>query len=479
MEVEAVQELEPHNLEAEAATLGAMAIDHACIPDVFGIIRPEDFFDSLNRIIAETFKALSEKSDRLDLVTICDHLRRRDLLETIGGEARISSLINETPSSIHALFYASIVKRTAILRGIIRSAAEVARIAYQDDDRPLDEILDQVEGTYFSVTAAKLEHAGVRKMSVSTDAWSKRLEKLHQQHNDGILPGLPTGIKKLDELWGGMLKGHVITLAARPRMGKTSLSIQIGLNVARDGGRVLIFSLELGGEELIGKIVSMLTGIDNQRIKKGAIRADEWPLISDALKLIENLEIYIDDTPGISISQAKRKARMLSAQVGLDLIIIDYLQLMTTGGKKENRHQEIGFISRGIKELARQLRIPILSLAQLNRDLEKRENKRPGLSDIRESGSIEEDSDLVVFIYRQAVYDTTLSGHMATLAELITAKHRGGPEGVAKVAFDGPRTTFNDFLNEENIQYHKLEEPRPPVRLADSDVLQEQYDFEF
>jgi len=442
--------LQPHNVEAEEAVIGSLLIDPDVIIKLAPVLAAKDFYIERNGMIYQAVRDLWQAGKPSDLVTLCDHLTHKGQLDEIGGPAHITGLINVTPSSIHAGYYADIVARTAGLRHLIQGAGEIARLAYADPE-DLDSVMDRAEEILFGITARKDRQRGPRHIRLGLDAHADRMEYL-QQHQDRIT-GLPTGVHGLDLLLGGLQKSDMIVLAGRPSMGKTSLALSIALNAAKKWAkRIAIFSLEMSESQLIDRLISADTGIDSQRLRNGQIHEDEWAVYLQARGTMAERPIFIDDTPGLTPFDLRARARRLYAEYGLDLLILDYLQLMDGGDRRSgNRQEEISFISRSIKALARELNIPILAISQLSRALESRQDKHPMLSDLRESGAIEQDSDVVMFVYRDEVYDPKTE--FPNVAEIIVGKHRNGPTGVFSVYFKKHLAQFVDL----EIRRHSLE----------------------
>ncbi len=432
--------LQPHNVEAEEAVLGSLLIDPDAILQVSTFLDPDDFFVERHSWIYEAVRDLHERREPADLVTLTDELERRGQLRDIGGPAYLSGLINATPTSIHIEYYARIVERTGILRRLIDAAGQIARLAYQDT-HDAAEVIDRAEEIIFNVSARHTDR-DLRPIRQVLDQFYDRIEYLHQ--HQGEIIGIPTGLADLDKLLGGLQRSDMVVMAGRPGMGKTSLALSIALQSARRWQkRVAIFSLEMSDEQLVQRLVSAETGIDSQRLRLGNIKDDEWPTFIQATNLLGSAPIFLDDTPAISALELRSKARRLHAEHGLDLLIVDYLQLMRGDFRSENRQQEISFISRSIKGLARELNIPILALSQLSRQVESRHDKRPMLSDLRESGSIEQDADVVLFIYRDEIYNPDTE--FPNIAEIIVSKHRSGPTGVFSVYFKKQLAQFVDL----------------------------------
>ncbi len=432
--------LQPHNNEAEEAVLGSLLIDPDAIIRVATFLAPEDFYLERHTWIYEAIRDLHERREPADMVTLTDDLERRGQLSEIGGAAYLTGLINATPTSIHVEYYARIIERTAVLRRLIDAAGKIARLAYQDTE-DVAEVVDRAEELIFGVASRRADR-DLRHIRQALDKYYDRIEYLHQHRGEVI--GVPTGLTDLDKLLGGLQRSDMVVMAGRPGMGKTSLALSIALQAARRlQKRVAIFSLEMSDEQLVQRLISAETGIDSQRLRLGDIKEDEWPTFIQATNLLAGTSVFIDDTPAISALELRTKARRLHAEHGLDLLIVDYLQLMRGDSRSENRQQEISYISRSIKALARELNIPVLALSQLSRQVESRHDKRPMLSDLRESGSIEQDADVVLFIYRDDMYNPDTE--FPNIAEIIVGKHRSGPTGIFSVYFKKHLAQFVDL----------------------------------
>lgn len=438
-----MEKLLPQNIEAECGVLGSIIIDPEAIVQVAEFLFPDDFYRDAHRTIYEVILQLYEQREPADFITICDELERRNKLEDVGGASYITSLINQVPTSGNVEYYGRIVERNAILRRLIEAAGQIAAIAYQEEDA--DIALDKAEQLIFNISQ---RHAR-SDFSLLRDILSEYMNKLDQLHERrGTIVGVPTGFTDLDHLLGGLQKSDLIILAARPAVGKTSLALTMAHNTAIKHQRsVAIFSLEMSKEQLVQRLLSMDAGIDQQRLRTGWIEDDEWERIVFAMGTLSEANIWIDDTAGISTVEMRSKARRLQAEHGVDLIIVDYLQLMQSlsgsGKRNENRVQEISEISRNLKGLARELNVPVLALAQLSRAVESRQSKVPQLSDLRESGSIEQDADIVMFIYRDDVYNPETE--RKNIADIIVAKHRNGPVGEVSLYFQASQTRFHDL----------------------------------
>ena len=381
----------PANLEAERAVLGSLLIDPDAIIKVANFLRAEDFFRERHAWLYEAMLSLHERREPLDYVTVVDELERRDRLEEVGGPAYITDLISGTPSAMYVDHYAHIVERTALRRRLISAAGQIAEIAY-DDSQEVDAVVDKAESLIFGVSES-LIHRDLMPIRAIMGNVVDQIDFLAR--NQDTLMGVPTGFTFLDRLLGGLQKSDLIILAARPAMGKTSLALNVAQNAAkRYGARVGVFSLEMSNEQLVQRLLSMETGIDSHRLRLGQVHDDEWPILLEAANLLANTAIFIDDTPAATVNEIRTKCRRLYAEHGLDLVLIDYMQLMSgqSGGREANRQQEISFISRSLKGLARELNVPVIALSQLSRAVESRSDKRPMLSDLRESGCLAGDT---------------------------------------------------------------------------------------
>jgi replicative DNA helicase len=431
--------LPPQNTEAEEAVLGALLIDPDAIIRVATIMRPEDFYREKHAWIYEAIMVLHERREPIDLLTVCDELERREQLDHVGGTAYITSLVNAVPTSIHAEHYARIVERTATRRRLIDVAGQIAGLAYQEAD-DVNEVVDRAEQILFGVSERRISRELVPIRFVLNEYYD-RIESLALRQGDVI--GIPTGFTDIDKILGGLQRSDMVILAARPSVGKTSLALSIAHNAAKKfGQRVAFFSLEMSNEQVVQRLISAETGIDSQKLRRGQIAPEEWGLFMKASNDLAETNFYIDDTPGISAIELRTKARRLQSEVGIDLLVIDYLQLMRGDYRVENRVQEISTISRSLKALARELDVPVLALSQLSRSVESRNDKRPILSDLRESGALEQDADVVVFIYRDELYNENTE--RKNIADIIIAKHRNGPTGVVSLFFKKELAQFRE-----------------------------------
>jgi replicative DNA helicase len=430
----------PANPEAEESVLGALLIDPDAVIRVASFLRADDFYREKNGWIYQAILDLHERRQPADFITVVDELERRNQFQEMGGATYITTLINNTPTAVHVEHYAHIVERTATLRRLIGAAGRIAALAYEEAD-DLDELVDRAEQLIFSVSERRVRRdlTPVRQIMHGV---VDRIDFLHR-HKGGIL-GVPSGFSKIDKLLGGFQKSDLIVLAARPGVGKTSLALNIAVNAAkRHAQRVAFFSMEMSNEQLVQRLLAAETGINQQRLRMGEIEDDEWQMLLEAAGVLSDTLLFIDDTPAMSALELRTKARRLQAEFGLDLVIVDYLQLMRGEARSENRVQEISYITRSLKSLARELEAPLIAISQLSRAVESRSDHKPILSDLRESGSIEQDSDIVMFIYREELIKENTE--RKNIADIIVAKHRNGPTDTVPLYFDKELTRFADL----------------------------------
>jgi replicative DNA helicase len=439
-----IDRLPPHSVEAEEALLGSILIDAEAIFRASSFLKSEDFYVVKNQWVWDACLALHERREPLDAVTLRRELEARGQLDELGGPAYLTYLMMVVPTAIHAEGYGRIVERTALRRRLLNAASAIAQLAYEESDE-IDQTIDRAEQALFGVSQRRI----ARDMQPIADVirqYYDRIEYLYEHQGEPL--GIPTGFIDLDKLLGGLQRSDLIIIAARPGVGKTSLILNVALSAARRfHQRVAVFSLEMSNEQIIQRLVSAETGIDSQRLRLGDLHEDEWPLFVQATSALSEALVFVDDTPSISALQLRTKARRLHAEHGLDLIIIDYLQLMSGDNRTENRVQEISYLSRSLKGLARELNVPVLVASQLSRAVEQRSDKKPVLSDLRDSGSIEQDADIVMFIYREDVYDE--NSDRKNVAEIIIAKHRNGPTGTVELYFQRNLTQFKNALKRD------------------------------
>ncbi len=440
-----IERLPPHSAEAEEAVLGSLLIDPDAIFDVSTFLKPDSFYRVKNKWIYEAILRLNERREPLDLITVTEELRRQEHLDEIGGEAYVIGLINAVPTSINAESYGRVVEATAVRRQMIKAASEIANLAYNEAE-DINVVIDRAEQSLFSISEERTTRDLVPVRQIASD-YLERIQELHARGDDVI--GVPTGFVDLDRMLGGLNKSDLIIVAARPGMGKTSLQNAMALAAARRyGKRIALFNLEMSGEQLVQRMIAAETRIDSQRLRRGDLQDHEWPIFMEAIGRLSETRIFIDDTPSITPNQLRTKCRRLYAEHGLDMVMIDYLQLMQAERSTNNRVQEISEISRSLKGLARELDVPVVAAAQLSRAVEQRQDKRPQLSDLRDSGSIEQDADIVLFIYRDEYYNPETT-ERPNIAEIAIAKHRNGPTGTIDLFWHGQLATFRNLQRQE------------------------------
>ncbi|BAL81720.1 putative replicative DNA helicase [Selenomonas ruminantium subsp. lactilytica TAM6421] len=432
----------PQNIEAEQAVLGAMLIKKEAIIEVQEILQPDDFYRETHRIIYEAMVRLQNNDEAVDLVTLTEELRKTDMLDKVGGLGFITQLANIVGTAANVSYHAKIVKEKAELRNLINVATEIAGKAYEDSDE-VENIMDEAEKKILAV-ASRQGGGAFESMKNIVMRTFERINVLYE--SKGGLTGLSSGFKDLDRLTAGLQKSDLILVAARPSMGKTAFTLNIASYVGLHGSSVAFFSLEMSKEQLMQRMLCSEGGIDASKLRTGQLDEVEWNKLVAVADKMSRAPIYIDDTAGITVMELRSKARRLKAEHGLDLIIIDYLQLMQGRASKnsDNRQQEISEISRSLKALARELDVPVIALSQLSRSVESRQIKKPMLSDLRESGSLEQDADIVMFLYREDYYDKDTENKNIT--EIIVAKHRNGPVDSIQLFFQKEFTKFRDLL---------------------------------
>jgi len=413
---------QPHSRQAEEAVLGAVLINQESYFDVAQFLQPDDFYIIRNRWIWEAFTHLHERRSPIDYLTVCQELEQQNQLADVGGPAYIMTLINQTPSSLHADAYGHIIEETSLRRRMLTSANDMAKLAY-DQQKTIDTVIDEAEKSIFGISERRVRKDLQPIQQVLSEVYD-RVDRLSQR--DDEIYGVPTGLIDLDRLLGGLQKSDLLIIAGRPGMGKTGFLLSVAKNAAQKHKKhVAIFSLEMSNEQLVQRLIAQETAIDTQRLRSGKLNEDEWPKFTHAIEVLSDTKIFLDDTPAITPIQLRTKCRRLHLEYHLDLIIVDYLQLMSGDSRNDNRVQEVSYISRNLKVLARELDVPVLTAAQLSRAVEQRADKRPVLSDLRESGSLEQDADIVMFIHRPDAMEK--DNPRANIAEIIVAKHRNGP----------------------------------------------------
>ena len=437
--VAAAERTLPHNLEAERSVLGAILVHNDAFNLAAQVIDSRDFYRDAHRRIFDRMVALSERHDAIDFVTLKEELARAGELDEVGGPAYVASLADGVPRATNVEYYARIVKEKSTLRNLIYAANKIVANAYEADQES-DLILDEAESAIFAVADDRLKAGFVAMRDLVKDSFPK-IEKLFEQKR--LITGVPTGFVDIDEMTRGLQAGDLVIVAARPSMGKTSLVLNIAQYVASLGDHVVgFFSLEMSKESLFLRLLTSEAQIDGHRLMSGAIGGNDYHRISHALEKLNSMKLFIDDTANIGVLEMRAKSRRLQAEHGLSLLVVDYIQLMSGRGRFENRTLELASISRSLKGLAKELNVPIVVLSQLSRAPESRSDHRPQLSDLRESGALEQDADVVVLIYRDDVYNRDPNSPDAGTAELIVAKQRNGPTGVVRLAFLREQTRF-------------------------------------
>ncbi len=435
-----INRLPPQNLEAETALLGCLMLDKDAIIRVADILISDDFYDLRHRLIYEAILSLFERSVSIDVLTVANALEESKNMDRVGGSSYLASLVNSVPSAAHAAYYANIVRKKGTLRRLISSASEISNMAFAEEGE-IEDILDNAEQKLFDVSQKHLKQNFVSISNVLHETF-ERIDELHR--SSGKLRGLPTGFIELDKKLSGLQKSDLVILAARPSMGKTSLALDIMRYVAvHTKTPVGIFSLEMSKDQLVDRLLAAESNVDFWKIRTGQLNEADFEALGDAMGSLSDAPIFIDDAAGGNIMEIRTKARRLQTEHKLGLIVVDYLQLMA-GRSTENRVQEVSEISRSLKILARELNVPVLALSQLSRGLENRPDKVPQLADLRESGSIEQDADVVMFIYREDMYKGKESSR-PNIAEIHIKKHRNGPTGQVDLFFDAERTSFRNL----------------------------------
>ena len=436
----------PHSAEAEQAVLGGVMLEVRAWDQVIDKLREDDFYRHEHRVIFRTIGRLIDQSKPIDVITVSEALREMHELDQVGGEVYLFELANNTPSAANISAYADIVRERSILRKLIGAASGIAESAFNSQGRSITELLDCAERSVFAIA----DHGATANGPVNVKEFlAKTMDRIDTLfHSNNAITGVPTGYHDLDEMTSGLQPSDLVIIAGRPSMGKTTLAMNIAEHVAiKSQVPVLIFSMEMPGEALVMRLLSSLCRIDQLRIRTGKLSDEDWPRISSTVSMLSEAKLYIDDTPALSPAEMRARSRRVAKEHGqLGLIVVDYLQLMQVPGSNENRTAEISEISRSLKSLAKELKVPVIALSQLNRGLEQRADKRPIMSDLRESGAIEQDADLIVFIYRDEVYNDSSSDKGT--AEIIIAKQRNGPIGKIRLTFMGQYTCFENFTRQ-------------------------------
>ncbi|WP_280546076.1 MULTISPECIES: replicative DNA helicase [unclassified Halomonas] len=434
----------PHSLEAEQSVLGGLMLDNQAWDNVADRLVADDFYRYEHRLIFNVMAGLAETSRPLDVVTLSEALERRDQLDTVGGLAYLAELARSTPSASNIRAYADIVRERATLRKLIRAASQIADGAFSPQGRPADELVDEAERLVFQISEERPKSGGPIGMS---ELLTKAVDRIDELFNlQGEMTGLSTGFRDLDEMTSGLQPSDLVIVAGRPSMGKTTFAMNLVEHaVIASDKPVMVFSMEMPADSLMLRMLSSLGRIDQTRVRTGQLEDEDWPRLTSAVNLLKDKQLFIDDTAALSPNEMRSRIRRVVREQGnLALIMIDYLQLMQIPGYSENRTGEISEISRSLKGLAKEFGCPVVALSQLNRSLEQRPNKRPVMSDLRESGAIEQDADIIGFVYRDEVYNQDNPDNQG-LAEVIIGKQRNGPIGTVHMAFIGKYTRFEDL----------------------------------
>ncbi|MDE2197174.1 MAG: replicative DNA helicase [Gammaproteobacteria bacterium] len=443
----------PHSVEAEQAVLGGLMLDNATWEQVADRLREEDFYRQDHRLIFRAIAGLTDSNTPFDAVTLAEWLQSRNQLEQAGGLAYLAALARDTPTADNVRAYADIVRERSVFRHLIRVGGELAEAAFRPEGRSTEELIDYAERQVFDIA----ERGGRMRRSFVriTELLARAVDRLDTlMHANNPVTGLPTGLDKFDQMTAGLQPGDLIVIAGRPSMGKTAFAVNIAENVScrpENPVPTAIFSMEMSGEQLAMRLISSLGRIDQQKVRTGQLDPTDWQRVSSAIALMSKAPLFIDDTGALTPTELRARARRLKREHNLGLMVVDYLQLMSVPGTRENRATEISEICRSLKSLAKELQIPVIALSQLNRSLEQRPDKRPIMSDLRESGSIEQDADVIAFIYRDEVYDKDSADK--GIAEIIIGKQRNGPIGTTKATFLGSYTRFENYISEDAGDY--------------------------
>lgn len=431
----------PHHLEAERSILGGILLDNEALPKVLEILLPGDFYREAHRMIFQGIVELFERSEPVDLVTLSHVLGSREQLEAVGGMDYLTLLVDQVPTAANVEYYARIVKEKAVLRNLIRKSSEILQECYEE--RPdLEEFLDEVEQGIFQVAEDRVRKSFFPIKEVIKSSF-ETIESLYERKS--LITGVPSGFMDLDNLTAGFQPADLVVVAARPSMGKTAFCLDVARNAAVEAEvPVAVFSLEMSKEQVAMRLLCAEAKVDSSKLRRGFLKEADWPRLTTAAGVLSDSLIFVDDTPGLSVLEMRAKTRRLKAEKNIALVIVDYLQLMRGRQGLERREQEISEISRSLKALAKELDIPVIALSQLNRRVEERGDKKPQLADLRESGAIEQDADVILFIYRDELYNRSPDNPKKGMAEIIVGKQRNGPTGMITLAFLQPFATFED-----------------------------------
>ncbi len=438
--------LPPQNLEAEQCVLGSILLQQGVLVKAVELLTPDDFYRESHKNIFSSMLALFDKNEPQDLITVTNHLKNLGKLDEVGGPAYLATLTDVVPLASNIAYYAKIVREKSILRRLIQTSTEIASRCYEEQD-DINSLLDETEQTIFEISRSKSNQA-FQPMKTIINSTFKAVENLFERKE--LVTGVSSGYDEFDKKTAGLQPSDLIILAARPSMGKTALAMNIAQHAAIESKvPVAIFSLEMSSEQLGMRMLCSVSRVDSHRLRTGFLKDQDWPKLTRAAGILQESNIFIDDTPSISVLEMRAKARRLKTEHNVGLVVVDYLQLMRGRSSTERREQEISEISRSLKAMAKELHLPVLALSQLNRSLENRPNKRPQLSDLRESGAIEQDADVICFIYRDEVYNKSEDNPKRGIAEVIIGKQRNGPTGTIELAFLNEITTFESLAHPE------------------------------
>jgi replicative DNA helicase len=444
VDISAIGRIPPHNIEAEQAVLGCMLLDADVIPTVTELIKSEDFYRDDHKEICEAISDITERAGPVDIITVSEQLQLRGTLDNIGGLDYLASITGAVPTTANARHYAKIVEEKSLLRRLIKAAADISGMSYEASEEAAF-VLDRAEKSIFDILQKRSTQGFTHIKDILLETFS-RLEELY--NSKGFITGIPTGFADLDFKTAGLQNSDLVLIAARPGMGKTAMALNIAQYAAvQKHVPVAIFNLEMSKDQVVNRMLCSEVMVDSQKMRTGKLEDDDWKKIAQALAPLSAAPIYIDDTPGISVMDIRAKCRRLKLEKNLGLVVIDYLQLMQGRGKTENRQQEVSEISRSLKILAKELNIPVVTMSQLSRGPESRTDHRPMLSDLRESGAIEQDADIVMFLYRDDYYNPDTD--RKNIAEVIIAKHRNGSTGTVELRWFGEYTKFANKMRDE------------------------------
>jgi replicative DNA helicase len=435
----------PHNLEAEESVLGAVLLSAEAANVALEALQSDDFYKPSHQLVFEAITGLFDANQPIDAITLADALRRTNTLDRVGGVAALTRLLDTVPTTSNVEYYAEIVAETSARRRLLQAGAQVGRFAMQTD-REIAEVLDNAEQAVFSVAERRVGEGLVAVGPMLQDTL-ERIEEMGSRGDD--VTGLPTGFRDLDRMLAGLQAANLVVIAARPSMGKSALALNIAENAAESGHPVAVFTLEMSREEVVQRLLSSMAGVDSHQLRTGQLTPDLWQRLVRVTSRLYQMPFYVDYSSDLTVTAIRAKCRRMMRKHGLGLVVVDYLQLMQAGTRADNRQQEIADISRSLKNLARELHVPVIAVSQLNRALEARENKRPRLGDLRESGAIEQDADIVMFIYRDDYYDP--GSDQRGVAEVSIAKHRAGATGTVMMNFAAEFTRFRNYTSQDPI----------------------------